>query len=74
MILLSPNWAKAHKRYSVWALTLSTTIQGMWAVVDSPPLWAILLANAVIGGLGLVGAYLAQPGVTGEADADSEAG
>lgn len=74
MNFLSPNWAKAHKRYSVWALALSTAMQGMWAAVDHPPLWAILLANAVIGGLGLIGAYLAQPNVTGDDNAGSEAG
>ncbi|TCK43969.1 hypothetical protein B0G84_2317 [Paraburkholderia sp. BL8N3] len=70
-MILSPNWAKTHKRYSVWALAASTAIQVLWAAVQDPPLWAVLLANGVIGGLGLIGAYLAQPSVTGENDADT---
>ncbi|SAL19783.1 hypothetical protein AWB68_00685 [Caballeronia choica] len=68
-MILSPNWAKAHKRYSVWALAASTALQVLWAAVQDPPLWAVLLANGVIGGL--VIAYLAQPSVTGESDADA---
>lgn len=74
MILLSPAWRKAHRRYSVWALTASAVIPNMWATIGDPPLWGVLVANAVIGGLGLIGAYLAQPNVTGEEDADSKTG
>lgn len=66
-MILSPNWTTTHKRYSVWALAASTALQVVWSVVQDPPLWAILLANGVIGGLGLIGAYLAQPEVTGDA-------
>lgn len=64
---LSPNWRTNHKRYAVWALVASTALQVIWSVVQNPPLWAVLSANALIGGLGLIGSYLAQPSVTGDA-------
>lgn len=67
---LSPNWKTTYKRYSVWALAGSTFLQVVWSVAPAGmPLWAILAVNGVIGGLGLIGSYLAQPSVTGDATA-----
>jgi hypothetical protein len=70
-MILSPNWRTTYKRYSVWALAASTALQVVWGVVQNPPMWAVLVANGVIGGLGLIGSYLAQPEVIGGTDANA---
>lgn len=65
---LSPTWQTAHKRYSVIALAAATFLQVVWSIAPAGmPLWVILAANGAIGGLGLIGSYLAQPSVTGDA-------
>lgn len=70
-VTLSPNWRTTYKRYSVISLAASTFLQVVWGVVQNPPMWAVLVANGLIGGLGLIGSYLAQPEVIGGADANS---
>lgn len=65
---LSPNWRTAHKRYSFWALGAATLLQAVWSVAPAwTPPWLIITVNGVIGGLGLIGTYLAQPSVNGDA-------
>jgi hypothetical protein len=70
-VTLSPNWRTTYKRYSVIALAASTFLQVVWGVVQNPPMWAVLVVNGLIGGLGLIGSYLAQPEVIGGTDASA---
>jgi hypothetical protein len=60
---LSPNWRKAHRRYSVWALAASGFLQGVWASIPNAPLWVVVSVQSLIAALGLLGAYLAQSNI-----------
>jgi hypothetical protein len=61
MRIISPNWRKTHKRYSVWALAASGFLQGVWTAIPYAPMWLVISVQLVIALLGIVGAYLAQP-------------
>jgi hypothetical protein len=69
---LSQNWKTQHQRYSVKALAVGAVLTVAWNLVphelrEAFPEWAPRAIGAAIFVFGLIGTYLAQPGLAGNA-------